>query len=60
MSEAKNQGLTEHYKEAKLLFDKTSAMMNLQYKDIAILTTGAADLGLYKELTQHQVNRHKS
>ena len=53
---AKEKKLTEHYEIAKTLFDKTRTMMNLQYRDIAVMTTGAKELELYPDLKDHQLN----
>ena len=55
---APKKKLTEHYNTAKALFDKTTTMMNLRYKDIALMTTGASELKLFKELRNHTLNPH--
>ena len=57
---AKEKKLTEHYQTAKALLDKITAMMNLQYRDIALLTTGAAELELYQELKDYRLNHEKN
>ena len=49
--------LVEHYDAAKLLFDKTSTLMKLQYRDIAVLTTGKEELQLYQDLKDHKVQQ---
>ena len=41
----------------KTLFDKTTTMMNLQYRDIAVMTSGASELEFYQELKNHQLNQ---
>ena len=51
---ANKNRLTEHYRTAKTLWDKTGAMLGLQYREIALLTTGREELELYRELTDHQ------
>ena len=53
---AKEKKLTEHYQTAKALLDKITTMMNLQYRDIAVLTTGAAELELYQQLNNYHQN----
>ena len=53
---AKEKKLSEHYEIAKALFDKTTTMMSLQYRDIAVITTGTQELQLYPELKDHQAN----
>ena len=53
---ANEKDLTEHYNTAKALFDRISSMMNLQYKDIAVMTTGQSEVELYQELEDHQLN----
>ena len=57
---AKEKKLTEHYQTAKALLDKITTMMNLQYRDIAVLTTGAAELELYQQLRDYHVNNDKN
>ena len=51
---AKEKELTEHYQTAKAILDKVTTMMNLQYRDIALLTTGYSDLKDYPDLKDHQ------
>ena len=46
-----------HYQAAKTLYDQITEMMNLQYRDIALLTTGLNDLKHYPELKDHQLNQ---
>ena len=53
---AKEKKLSVHYGIAKALFDKTARLLSLQYRDIAVMTTGAAELELYPELKDHQAN----
>ena len=53
---ASEKRLSDHYSAAKVLFDKTSSLTNLQYRDIAALTTGASELILYPELQNYQVS----
>ena len=48
--------LTSDYIIAKALFDKLTTMMNLQYKDILLLTTGAAETELYEDIENHQMD----
>ena len=55
--EANEKKLKNHYQAAKTMFDKMTEMMNLQYRDIALLTTGLTDLKHYPELKDHQVNQ---
>ena len=52
--------LTRHYHTAKNLFDKTSSLMNLSNKHIAVLTTAASDLAQYPDLTNYQVSQEIS
>ena len=54
---AKEKGLTEHYQTSKTILDRVTTMMNLQYRDIALLTTSLTDLKHYPELKDHQVNQ---
>ena len=54
--EANEKKLTDQYQAAKTLFDQITEMMNLQYRHIAILTTGLTDLKHYPELKGHQLN----
>ena len=53
---AKEKKLTEHYQTAKALLDKITTMMNLQYRDIAVMTTGASELKLYQQLNNYHLN----
>ena len=55
--EANEKKLKNHYQVATTLYDKTTEMMNLQYRDIAFLTTGLFDLKHYPELKDHQLNQ---
>ena len=55
--EANDKSLTEQYQAAKTLFDKITEMMNLQYRDIAVITTGLLDLEMYPQLKDHQLNQ---
>ena len=50
---AKEKELTEHYQAAKAILDKSTTMMDLKYRDIAVMTTGAAELELYPQLNYH-------
>ena len=52
--------LNRHYNTAKNLFDKTSSLMNLNNKHIAVLTTAASDLARYPEMTNHQLSQEIS
>ena len=54
---AREKKLTEHYNTAWALFDKTTTMMRLQYRDIALLTTGAAELEHFTDLKSYQLNK---
>ena len=53
---AKEKELTEHYQTAKAILDKVTTMMNLQYRDIAVMTTGAAELELFQQLNNYHLN----
>ena len=53
---AREKRLTEHYSTAWTLFDKITRMMELQHKDIALMTTGFTDLKQYPQLTNHTFN----
>ena len=53
---AKEKELTEHYQTAKAILDKVTTMMNLQYRDIAVMTTGAAELELFQQLKDYHLN----
>ena len=57
LSVSKEKKLTEHYQTAKDIFDKTTTIMNLVYRDIAVLTTGAKELEFYQDLKSHQLNK---
>ena len=54
---AREKRLAEHYNTAWTLFDKTTRMMELQHRDIALLTTGAAELEHFADLKSHQLNK---
>ena len=56
---AKEKELTEHYQTAKAILDRVTTMMNLQYRDIAVMTTGATELGLYPQLIEYQINHDR-
>ena len=53
---AKEKELTEHYQTAKAILTKVTTMMNLQYREIAVMTTGATELELYQELNDYHLN----
>ena len=53
---AKEKDLTELYQTAKAILDKITTMKNLQYRDIAVMTTGAAELELYPQLNDYYLN----
>lgn len=53
---ANENKLEKDFLIAKDIFDEMSKMMKLQYRDIAVVTTGASELQLYQELTTHQTN----
>ena len=53
---AKEKELTEHYQTAKAILDKLTTIMNLQYRDIAVMTTGASELRLYQQLNNYHLN----
>ena len=55
---AREKRLTEHYNTAWSLFDRTTSLMELQHRDIALLTTGAAELEHFDDLKSHQLNKH--
>ena len=44
LTDSKEKKLTYYYNIAKVLFDKSTKLMNLRNKDIVILTTSATDL----------------
>ena len=54
---AREKNLAEHYSTALALLDKTRTMMRLQHKDIALLTTRAAELEHFPDLKSLQVNK---
>ena len=54
--EANEKKLREHYQAAEAMFDKTTGMMKLQYRDIAVMTTGFSDLEQYSQLKEHKLN----
>ena len=47
---SKQKNLMMHYTIAKNLFDKTTSMMEMQYKEIAVSTIAATELKLYQDL----------
>ena len=53
---AREKNLAEHYNTAWALFDKTTTLMKLQHRDIAVLTTGAAELQHFTDLKSHKLN----
>ena len=53
---AREKNLVEHYNTAWALFDKTTTMMKLQHRDIALLTTGAAELEHFPDLKSYKLN----
>ena len=55
----KEKKLVQYYNTAKKLLDKTTRMMKLRNKDIAVLTTTVSELDLYPDLRNHQVNKGK-
>ena len=55
----KEKKLVQYYNTAKKLFDKTTRVMNLRNKDIAVLTTADSEFDLYPDLRNHQVNKGK-
>ena len=54
--QARDKKLTEHLSIARTLFHKAATMMNLRYKDIAVLTMTTSQLELYPDLRSHQVD----
>ena len=54
--EANEKKLMEHFQAAESLFDKTTEITKLQYRDIAVMTTGFSDLEQYPQLRDHQLN----
>ena len=52
--------LTPHHNLARALFEKTRIVMNLESKDIAVLTTGATELDQYLSLKNYKVNKEIS
>ena len=55
-----NENKHEHYQAAKTLFDKTTTMMDLEYRDIVAMTTGSSELKQYPQLKNHQFNQELS
>ena len=54
---AREKNLAVHYNTAWALFNKTTTMMNLQHRDIALLTTGASELEHFPHLKSHKLNK---
>ena len=54
---AREKRLTEHYNTAWSLFDRTTSLMELQHRDIALLTTGAEELEHFDDLKSNQLNK---
>ena len=54
--EANKNKLENHYQSVKTLNGKTAEILNLQYRDIALLTTGQSVLEHYPELKDRRVN----
>ena len=52
--------LTPHHNLARALFEKTRIVMNLESRDIAVLTTGATELDQYISLKNYQVKKEIS
>ena len=48
--------LTKQYNTAKTLLDNMAGSLNLQYRDLAVLTTSASVLQPYKQLREHQLS----
>ena len=46
---AKEKRLAKHYDTARILFDKTTTIMELHHKDIALLTTSSTELEHYRK-----------
>ena len=55
----KEKKLVQYYNTASKLFDKTTRVINLRNKDIAVLSTADSELDLYPDLRNHQVNKGK-
>ena len=53
---ARDKNLAEHDNTAWALFNKTTTMMKLQHRDIAHLTTGAAELEHFPDLKSYKLN----
>ena len=53
---AREKNLAVHYNTAWALFNKTTTMMKLQHRDIALLTTGAAELEHFPDLKSYKLN----
>ena len=56
LSVAREKNLVENYQTAKALFNKTTEMLGLQYRDMAVMTSRATELQHYQELRDHQVS----
>ena len=54
--EANEKKLREHYQAAAAMFDRTTEMVKLQYRDIAFMTTGFSDLEQYPQLKNYEFN----
>ena len=52
---SRDRRLAEYYIPAKALLDRMTTSLDLQYKDIAVLTTQEGELNLFKELRSHQL-----
>ena len=57
---SREKNLAEHYNTAWALFDKTTTMMKLQHRDIALLTTRAAELEHFPDLKSYKLDIIKS
>lgn len=55
LSVAREKNLIENYQTAKALFNKTTEMLGLHYRDLAVMTSRATELQHYQELRDHQV-----
>ena len=49
--------MIRYHNTARVLFDKTTKLMNLRNKDIAVLTTAVSELESYPDLRNHKVIR---
>ena len=56
LSVAREKNLVENYQTAKALFNKTTEMLGLQYRDVAVMSSRATELQHYQELRDHQVS----